>query len=208
MGPIDPFPVHCDMETAGGGWTMVLRVDGAKNTFNYGDPLWTNTDLLNPGDAALHRVEAKLGSWATVKFTEVMVGMEYPILMDPAPMSLKHVEFAATGDSLYALISPGTYIASKIGRDVWKSLITGGSLQANCNREGLNVASPGGDWHGVRIGIVANNENDCTSPDSRIGIGGVGTACSTLNSPAGNFAGCGGDDGDKNLIGFGVVYVR
>ena len=42
-------------------------------------------------------------------------------------------------------------------------------MQSHCNREGLNVV---GDPHQskARIGITANQENDCITCDSRIGL--------------------------------------
>jgi len=52
-----------------------------------------------------------------------------------------------------------------------------------------------------------NQENNCNSPDSRIGIGGTGDSCNTLDSATGNFAGCNGGN-NVNIIGFGVVFVR
>jgi hypothetical protein len=47
-----------------------------------------------------------------------------------------------------------------------------GSLQPHCNREGFNNDVPG--YTRVRLGIVANQENDCASPDSRLGLRGTG----------------------------------
>ena len=110
---------------------------------------------------------------------------------------------------MFDLISPDMYVNTNIGRDAWKGLIAGGSLQNNCNLEGFNVRPVNNNGnHSVRIGIVGNEQNNCDSPDSRIGIGGIGTACGTLNNPTGNFAGCGGDEGNKNLTAFGAVFVR
>ena len=42
-----PYPSWCDMKTKGGGWTMVLTIDGRKGTFAYDSPLWTNKKTLN-----------------------------------------------------------------------------------------------------------------------------------------------------------------
>ena len=52
-----------------------------------------------------------------------------------------------------------------MGRAKWLGVVQGSVLLANCNSEGFNVVT------NVRIGIATNNENDCTTPDSFIGIG-------------------------------------
>jgi hypothetical protein len=66
----------------------------------------------------------------------------------------------------------------------------------------------GGDTS-IRIGIVANQENDCGSCDSRIGVGATGTYCGQdPNNSAGNEARCTPDNGDLSLKGFAYVYVR
>ena len=44
------------------------------------------------------------------------------------------------------------------------------NMQQNCNIDGLNMKSYSQNI-GVRVGLMANNENDCSTPDSFIGIG-------------------------------------
>lgn len=36
------YVAHCEMTYAGGGWTLVLKADGAQTTFEYNNALWTN----------------------------------------------------------------------------------------------------------------------------------------------------------------------
>jgi hypothetical protein len=71
-------------------------------------------------------------------------------------------------DSLYSLIADGQFRATNAGKSTWKSLIAGASLQNNCNREGFNVNF--NENYTMRIGIVANNEEDCDSCNSRLGF--------------------------------------
>ena len=52
------------------------------------------------------------------------------------------------------------------GRSKWLNLLSGSRLQQYCSGEGINVLSK------VRIGIVGNNEHDCATPDSFLGVGG------------------------------------
>ena len=205
-GPVAAFDVYCDMTTDGGGWTLVLKADGSKANFLYDNVIWTNNALLNAGMTALDRNEAKFSSWNTVPFTDVLVGLESPIL-NMGALTLK-TQKVTTGakTSMFALMSPNVYVAPTVavGKPAWKALITGSSLQINCNREGFNVNGQAR----VRIGIQSNEQNDCGSPDSYLGLGGNGAPCFGPERAVGNVAGCGGDNGDKSISAFGVVFVR
>ena len=137
-------------------------------------------------------VETKTAAYWTVAFTKLCIGMK-------SGGTLKWRPISYTASSLYHLIAPGNYRERYIGRNNWKYLITGSSLQSHCNKEGFNVQYS----LKVRIGIVTNNENDCLSTDSFLGFG------SSYNSvTCGNFARHGGDNGDKTLSVFGYVFVQ
>ena len=56
---------------------------------------------------------------------------------------------------------------------------------------------------------MGNQENDCNSPDSRIGFGGQGTNCIQNDSiSTGNSARCSPDNGDKDIKANGFIFVR
>ena len=78
-------------------------------------------------------------------------------------------------DSLYELIADEIHRNVSLGRDKWKSLIgPQASLQRNCNKEGFNVVCEGSEsskYSRARMGIIANDQNDCLTCDSRIGYG-------------------------------------
>jgi hypothetical protein len=57
-------------------------------------------------------------------------------------------------------------------RSEWQSLISGSVLQSACNAEVLNINQ---GFLKLRLGFAANNESNCTSINSFIGIGGGGT---------------------------------
>ena len=93
-----------------------------------------------------------------------------------------------------------------MGRESWKKLIgSGASLQYNCNREGFNVKSSSSGSK-ARIGILGNNEEDCTSCDSRIGFGTGGRP--HHSNTCGNAAKSEPDNGEKNIEAMGYISVH
>jgi|SRR5690554_4468735 len=212
------FDVYCDMDNHGGGWTLAIKADGNQSTFLYGEEIWTNKLLLNADHPDLDRTEAKLKTFNTVAFTKVMIGLEHPIdATDPLSASdLNYLVLDASANSLHDIFTRG-FTATDRGRKKWKDLIDGSSLQTRCGREGFNSkARSGFSQVGVRIGILGNNENNCDTPDSLIGIGGGGDdLCGQPPVSVGNVAGddiafvnCAPDNGSVHLKAFGVVYVR
>ena len=106
--------------------------------------------------------------------------------------------------SLYALVADGQYREISLGRDAWKGEVgPKASLQRNCNREGSNTQGNVSSNPKIRIGIIANEQNECNSPDSRIGFGEWGVVAEV---PCGNVARHGGDNGDQTMRAFGYRH--
>jgi len=76
------------------------------------------------------------------------------------------------GITLFDLFKSDVFYQTYLSKEKWINLIPNSKLQKNCNKQGFNnkVVSE----QKVRIGIIGNQENDCNSPDSRLGIGGYG----------------------------------
>ena len=114
--------------------------------------------------------------------------------------------------SLFDVIADGTFAATSVGREKWMSLMAFSALQGNCNKEGFNVYYKiEYIQHGLlfiqqRIGIVGNNENDCSSPDSCIGFGTSVGGCNgdVKKSTCGNMAFC-GYFGNRDIAAFGFI---
>ena len=198
-GGTSPFQTWCDMESAGGGWTLLMKVDGSSGTFTYDSAYWTNTSVYNAGSPGYDLSEAKLASFHTLPFSELRVGMR-------VGSTVNWVTIPKSAASLRDVMAGG-FQSTSVGRNGWKALISGSSLQPNCNQEGFNSVC-GGDTK-VRIGIVNNQEGDCGSCDSRLGIGGTGAYCGQDGgNTCGNTATCSPDNGDKSIRAFGYILAR
>eukprot|EP00794_Sanderia_malayensis_P009159 gene9159-10132_t len=192
---------------SGGGWTLILKTNGQKTTFNYDASYWTTNNVYNhiyalKYNVKIHGQEAKFPAFNQLSYTKVCIGMRYDGVT-------KFLETPATETSMLSLMQSGVYkrlwaqtnlessiivllqmskslslnfagpiigetgpemsrpFETNIGRSAWIGLISGSFLQSSCNREGFNNRK---NKH-VRIGIFGNNENDCLTIDSAIGIG-------------------------------------
>ena len=219
-----PYEAYCEMEAYGGGWTLALKVDGTSETFSYHSDLWTTDELYSPGAADLDKTQAKLPSFNDLPFSQLLVGLN-PATSGDETAATRWLPVAVAASSLLDVFASGEYLPTHEGRASWKGLVPNSALQCNCDMEGLNVAtSP--DHGMVRIGIVANDQQDCSSPDSRLGIGGAGQACdqSAISAGlttrcnlfgnydpeflAGDTEGCNPNAGDRETPAFGTVMVR
>ena len=109
-------------------------------------------------------------------------------------------------NSLHSLIADGNYRSTSLGRHTWKKLIgQQGSLQRNCNREGFNSHTVQSHSK-ARIGIISNEQNECNSPDSRIGFGTGGLPYD--DNTCGNTALHQPDNGNRNIKAMGYILVQ
>ena len=171
-----------------------------QSAFRYDSSYWTSTRSYNDysyyRDGGLDNRQFKGSTYWRTSFKEICVGMKYN-------GNLRAFSFWYPASSLYSLIADGRYRPTRLGRYKWKSLISGSSLQRYCNREGFNAYH---EYARVRLGLIANQENDCNSPDSFIGLG-----THRINhgrNAAGNFAMHSSDNGDKDLKVMGYILVR
>jgi len=209
-GPIAPFSTYCDMDEDGGGWTLALKIDGAKSTFVYASPLWTNDETLNSTSTAYDTSEAKFASFSTMPFTSLRLGM-----LEGG--TRRFIRLAVTSTSLRALFSGGP-VTTMAGRAEWMKLLADARLQPNCSAEGFNRDFSSVTVYAarIRLGLLGNNESDCGSPDSFIGFGGgfvephacVGAEPGIV---VGNYnpISCGNSPGvERATVAFGYVFLR
>ncbi|MFM2152724.1 MAG: hypothetical protein RL199_1159, partial [Pseudomonadota bacterium] len=166
------------------GWELVLRARWNDTDVKYTGSFWTSDTVVGTVDDP-NQGKFKSPLFATLPASEVRLGMKgtdgtirwltFPGPRDASgqPMTLKQI------------FSSGTYYPLSITRGDWKGLVPGSSLQPNCNMGGFNVDPARNNAHAaVRIGFLANEQNDCKTPDSFIGLGGYVTQCDDDTSNA------------------------
>ena len=173
-----------------------------QNTFKYDSSHWkentTYMDNSDGRDGGLDNREFKGSTYWRTSFTEICVGMKYEKI-------LKAFSFSYSASSLYSLIADGEYRPTQLGRNKWKWLISGSSLQYNCNQEGFNVYSSSDKHSRVRLGLIANDQKNCKTPESFIGLGAHRYK---KENAAGNIGFNSPHNGDKNLKVMGYILVR
>ena len=120
---------------------------------------------------------------------------------------LRFILINRRANSLFSLIADGKYRATSLGRNTWKWLIgSQASLQSYCNKEGFNAVGDNPRLSKARIGITANQENNCGSCDSRIGFGTGGLHDDS--NTCGNEATYSPDNGNKHIKAMGYILVQ
>jgi hypothetical protein len=220
-GAASPWNAYCAFVGSGveiGGWTLVLKASKGSATFAYDAALWSDQNLL-AGAPDLSGGEAKFEGFLSIPVHALRVGFTSTAA---SPAKWLVLTLPSTGlptglsyppSSLAAIFATNKYVATAaLGRDAWLAALPGSALQKNCNREGLDVAA---GLLSVRIGILSNEQGNCDSPDSRLGIGGMGTSCGTdAGNRHGDVCGCGcydasgGTPTSADLLAQAFVFVR
>ena len=111
-----------------------MKIDGNQQTFDYYSELWSNKKTYQPSNLDLDDKETKLASYWTLPFTELRLGMK-------VGGSTRWITFSYKASSLYSLIADGQYRKTTIGESTWRSLLPKSSLQRNCNKVSINIAT-------------------------------------------------------------------
>ena len=154
-----------------------------------------NTDN---GLKSLFTEEAKFPAFSNISFSDVCIGMK--VSSDVRWLRIPGINKT----SLVSIFKTGQASYTSLDRSLWKSLIASSSLQLNCKRQGFNVKDSSNSIL-TRIGYIANQENDCGSCDSFIGIGpsrfgiSCGNYATSVHSP---------DNGGRNTPAMCYVLIQ
>jgi hypothetical protein len=149
-----PFSVVCDMTRDGGGWTLLLKANGDA-TFGYTASAWTDASLLNATDLTTRPGNAKYQSFLSLPVTTLRGELDgFLYTQDFASTTAQQI-FAGP-----AAIVNG-FPTFNTGAPNW-------STQPNCQIFGVNTPF---DYARTRFGWSANEQDDCGSNDTAIGLG-------------------------------------
>lgn len=182
-GLTSSWQAYCDFTTAGGPWTLVAKVDPGQVEWGYDNARWTDASTLNETSLNLNRTSAKFRGFSELTFTSMRLdfstnrnvtgGEDYAtrtasFAFDSGANTLRGVFAGANNQAIAA-----------VPRATWLGLIptVGGvvdvQLQDFCNRVAFNARSDDASHDiRIRVGILGNNANSCSQPDSWIGVGG------------------------------------
>ena len=179
-----------------------------QNDFDYDSSYWTNKEVFTVEDGleGLTEKQTKLASYWNTPFSKLCLGMKVNNVT-------KWIVIDHQASSLFSEIADGSFRETFAGREQWKSLIDDSSLQPHCNKEGFNYKNEfrRGNYPKTRIGLVANEENDCYFPDSCIGFGTSVKNCGLdLTTTCGNLVFCGQyhNMDNKDTAAFGFMLVQ
>jgi Fibrinogen beta and gamma chains, C-terminal globular domain len=164
IAPEGSFPVLCDMARDGGGWTLLLK-SNSDETLAYFASAWSDAALLNETDLTTQTGNAKYQSFLSL----------------PVATLRGELDGFRFTQSFAGLTAQQIFAGQPAIVDSFPTFNTGApnwSAQANCHTFGVNIPYP----NGPRFGWSANQENDCLSNDTAIGLGlptgrGAGYRC-------------------------------
>lgn len=199
--PADAFEAYCFWQGEGPAWTLMMKLDGRNDTFLYDAELWTNAEPLRPEARHIDRfTEFKAQGFDRLEISELLVGtalnpenhltaLTFGRHMPYAPWphlgrQRKWMAFQIEGDpdffvngellpreplTLQRLLTEQEPRGHTMTREGWLGFMERPRLQEHCNTMGFNLELGG---HRLRLGIIANDQNDCNSPDTWVGLGG------------------------------------
>jgi len=204
---------YCDVPTDGSpAWTLVMKIDGARTTFQYDSSHWITTSRLNDTAVDLSEQESKYEGSNATPFREIRLQTNgaagrRDVLLSTAPAAAPALSLIAV--TLSRVTPPPVFNVTS----AWANAFPGATLQSACTRFGFNVRpQPGSARAAVRIGGVGDDDVGCGSPDSWVGIGGFvdNPTCTPMGNTlsAGNVSGCDGAMSPRRAASFVWIWVR
>jgi hypothetical protein len=198
-----PFRAWCDMTSGNAGWTLIMKMSSSDHeTLRYDSAQWSSTTDLNP-DSVDPAVDAnhKNAGYSSLGFTEIRMAIGAQTNTHQVTLTRASARDLFTGSTVATPYTRAQFISwSQQASSNWDN-------QPNCNNAGFNVnLNPGpGAQTACRYGITMNNEADCNTNDSTIGIG-----CHSNNFAANRYTAAGSSRWatDQRFPLRGWVWVR
>merc|ERR1712216_312815 len=138
---------------------LAMKIGASDHQFWYSDAKWSNSDLFDNGSSQKTAAFNQKSGCISIKDTSSGNEIHWEHDLDT---------------SLKDLVN-GHFIDSGIALETWHNWIPGSAGQNHCNRQGFQ-ARDDSSWRPVRFGLIMNQENDCHTPDTTVGIG-LNTGC-------------------------------
>jgi len=192
---VAPFGAVCDMTPDDGGWTLLLKANGDAD-LTYAAAAWTDSSLIRADDLTITSGNAKYPAFLSLPVTTLRGELDGFFYKKTFATRTAQQVFASPTDTVspYPLFNSG---------GSW-------STQPHCQTFGINTPY---EYARARFGWNANQEDDCTSTDTAIGLGiayivpggasmqrGAGYICQA--------GGCVPDLGSVNVGGNGRLWGR
>ena len=166
------YQAYCGQD----GYTLAARIDGSSATFRFASSLWNTSALLNYDAVEVTQVsEAKLQPFNDQRVQQIRIVIKDPTSgVAGVPLDLT---LPQSYPSLLSLFQSGAAVDTDADKASWAAAVPapGVSLQPYCGQQGLNqcvgCSYPYGNQYRARIMYAANDQNDCLSADSGVGIG-------------------------------------
>ena len=199
MYEIDPddsgsFEVYCDMETDGGGWTLIMKTKDNTQEFHYDSEYWTTLNMFQENDVTINVNDVKYDSFNKVSFSSLRGCVSSAITN-----CLIH-DFSSTKVSALSLFSevegPTCTKFDNGGTLTFADFenVFGFELYAGGNCDGGPVfnkpdASCGGGVSKVRWGVYNDEDVNCGSPNEAMGWGLTNDGTAPGSAGSGGYSG-------------------
>ena len=149
--------------------------------------------------------QTKLASYWNTLFRKICLGMKVNGVTN-------WIVIDHQASSLFNVIADEVFKDTTAGKDLWRSLMDSSLLHKYCNAEGFNSERQGiySVYVKVRIGLLANYQNNCNLCHSFIGFGTSIRSCDsdlTSASCGTSQAGCAGNP-NKIKAAIGYILVQ
>eukprot|EP00730_Choanoeca_flexa_P017338 TRINITY_DN8334_c0_g1_i3.p1 TRINITY_DN8334_c0_g1~~TRINITY_DN8334_c0_g1_i3.p1 ORF type:complete len:512 (+),score=75.17 TRINITY_DN8334_c0_g1_i3:1-1536(+) len=157
--------VWCDMKSDDGGWTLVMKISTHDTQqLDYSSSFWSDNSLLNADSANEEdNINMKNLAYLHLPFEQIRIAMNEKTTVHQHNQASSSVRQLLTGPEILTnAYSRSSYLDfTGLAHSSWNN-------QLNCNERGFQLE---GRHYRCRYGMSMNNEDDCFSSDTILGLG-------------------------------------